>query len=451
MGNANMIRTLFKQMLCCAVFMMVSGSYAWAQNCDYVYEVISTLRKPVIGSYNLWDTVYGDENVREDIKAVVNVADSDNVVIAVESAQHLKKVPELVLAEIDRRGRPVWEKRHNIDGLDHVVGMIRDQERFIVYGNKATDEKGRLSVWIGVFDKSGEKLEDLSFGEKNNSISVTKLIPAYEKDVFLLAAVKDAGEGAAQSSVLKWIDLKSKKVVRQVNFSIGADNEILDIIPQANNQYLAAGGIREPDGRWSGWLANLNKDGGFIWQRNLARGNGGRFNVIKSLNDQYVIVAGEAMPSGEATKKAAWVVAVNAVSSDIAWQRYYRDGYNLNAVGLETYPDGQISVLINSNGSETAEEFDYARLLTLNPRGAVLASDGYYNGVGANATGLFSGKNKERIIYGSTDIAYKVERVDPKTKEKTEETLKNHQGWIVAGSAAEKYQDPCRPVVNYLE
>lgn len=448
-----MIRCLFRSVLGCAMLMpfMAAQSPASAQNCDYAHEVISTLRKPAIGSHNLWDTVYGDVNVREDIKALTGTSANDHVVMAAERLEGIAQGPELVLVEIDRRGRPVWQKRHKIPGLETVVTMVRDKERFIVLGNKGTQGKAQ-SAWIGIFDAAGEKVQDYDITEKGFSLTGTDILMSYEPDMLLLVAYKkDIGGVDAQASMLKWFDLKAGKVSRQVTFAIGADNQILNMVKHSKDQYFAAGAIREKNGRWSGWLANLNKDGGFIWQRPMSRGMGGRFNIIRPLNDDYVIVAGEAMPIGEDNKKAAWVAAVGAMSSEIAWQRYYRDSYNLRATGLETYADGQIAVLINASGSDNKDEFDFTRLLTLNPRGAVLGADGYYNGVGNGAFGFISGKHKERIIYGHTDVTYQVEKQDPDTKQKFTEALKNRQGWIVAGSAAEPYKDPCNKVMNTLQ
>lgn len=455
MTKANMPMKLYITALlfgATALAILMHPHPALAQECDSAYEVITKLRKPVVGSYNLWDTIYGEKSRTEQVKGMTPAIPGNNVVMASEAYdEKTPQVTDLILAEIDRRGRPVWEKIHFVKGLQSIIKIMNHEENYIVLANTNHEKSGK-TLWIGFFNASGELEKEYRISSNGNDLEATDFILAHGAQTLLVSAVKtNHNQKISPSAILKWFDLKSRKVIKDVTFAIGSENRINSIAHNGEGYYFIAGSIRENDGRWSGWLANINKDGGFVWQRNMARGMGGRFKVVEPLNDDYVVVAGEAMPSGSIGKKAAWIAVINSMNSEIAWQRYYRDDYNLSAIDLKTYEDGQIAALINANDTDNKDDIDYTRLLILNPRGMILKADGYYNGAGSGAFGMMTGKNNEHIMYGFTNITYQVEIANSTTTPKETKQMIDHQGWIVAGSPPDQYSDPCRPISRILQ
>ena len=79
------------------------------------------------------------------------------------------------------------------------------------------------------------------------------------------------------------------------------------------------------------------------------------------------------------------------------------------------------------------------RLLTLDPRGGILASDEYFSGEGAFAWQMIEGQLGERILIGGSKMVYRIEG-----KPGEEPVIKRSQdGWLAAATEPEPYEDPC--------
>ena len=235
-------------------------------------------------------------------------------------------------------------------------------------------------------------------------------------------------------------------------FALGMENKILALDYHGSSGYIGAGSMRSADGRISGWLIKLNEQGGFIWQKPFPRGLGSRFYDVTEYNDGYIAALGESMPATEDGKRAAWVMMVNADTGDVAWQRYYRDDYNLSGVALGVQDDSQLSVLFNGWDFDNSEDKDYVRLLTMNGRGVILHADSYYNAEGAHAAGLLMGAKNERLIYGHSLVEYQIEQPAMAGQpQQPPEIIRSNQGWIVAGAPAEVYHDPCVKRIEFLQ
>jgi len=450
MKYAKMFRTIII-MLSLFTLALPFSVGAQAQNCDLATEVILKLRKPSIGAYNLWDTVYGEHESFESFEALGFALNNDNVIAAGEFAPNEGGEKSLILTEIDRRGRPVWEELISVEGMQDVVTMLTLDDRHVVLANR-TGKDGARSIWIGHFDEAGQKLRETIIKDGKFDLDANDMILTHDMKSLLLAVDKSPRDKSSSSlAALYWINLKSYKVTKDLAYALGAENKIEALDYHGESNYIGAGSVRGADGRLAGWIINLNAQGGFNWQKQFPRGLGSRFFDITEYSDSFIAVTGETMAANEHRNRAAWVMMVHADSADVAWQRYYHDDYNLGGVALDVLDDSQLVVAINGSDSTNSDEMDYTRVLYLNGRGVILHADSYFNAAGAQAGGMITGKKNEKLIFGRSFVEYQVEKDAIDATQDPLDVIQSYQGWIVSGAPADTYQDPCVQRLEFLQ
>lgn len=450
MKYAKMFRTIFI-MLSLFVIALPFSAGAQAQNCDLATEVILKLRKPSIGAYNLWDTVYGEHESYESFKALGFALNNDNVIVAGEFAPTQEGEKSLILTEIDRRGRSVWEELIDVEGLQSVVTMLTLDDRHVVLANR-TGKDGARSIWIGHFDEAGQKLRETIIKDGKFDLDANDMIVTHDLKSLLLAVDKTPRDKSGNAlAALYWINLQSNKVIKDLAYALGAENKINALDYHGENNYVGAGSVRGSDGRLAGWVINLNEQGGFNWQKQFPRGLGSRLFDVAEYTSDYIAVTGETMAANETRNRAAWVMMVHADSADVAWQRYYHDEYNLGGVALGALDDSQLLVAINGSESGNAEDMDYTRVLTLNGRGVILHADSYFNAAGAQASGMIISPKNEKLIFGRSLVDYQVEKDTIDGTQDPLDVIQSYQGWIVSGAPADTYRDPCVQRIEFLQ
>lgn len=451
MKKAKMYQSLF--IVFAVLYLVLPFSQAKAQNCDTVYEMIAQLRQPPIGAFNLWDTLHGDIDKAEVFKGIAPSVSSRDVTAFGEVFQNEGSQKKLFAIEVDKRGRSVWEKLHEVKGLQSVKNAIAHNGNYIVLATIENKNK-RQEAWIGFLDKNGNIFFNKKIKRGRDDLeAVTMSLSSDEKHLIIIGYTKPKELATPPSTVMYWMDLKTKRITRDRLFAFGAENRINALRPmEYGDGYWGTGYIRAADGRMAGWVLQLNKQGGLMWQRQLSRGLGGRFfDVAEMVDGNYLVAVGEAFAADETRRRSAWVVALEANGEDIAWQRYYREDHALRANSVITHDDGQISVLISANNSENEDDKDYVRLLSINPRGVILNNLTFHNAQGANAFGMMSGEKQERIFFGFSDVNFEIEKQsDVETDEMMKEIIKSRQGWIVAADAPNVYDDPCRRDINII-
>ncbi len=425
----------------CLLLGIFTPGAAVAQQCHADAEVIVRMRKAEIGSYNVWDTVYG---LRADVERFVGGTTSvaKNAVVAGERYFKADADVTLVMAELDRRGRVIWEKEHDIKNLRKLVKFLPDKSGYIVLANRK-EGKGKDHIWIGFFDLNGGLVRSKTIRNDKFELFAQDMIPTHEGDGYLLAAAAQGrGYEAGGYAVLYKLDAKGG-VIDDRAYMPGLENRILGLSKSEAPYYVATGFARSEDGRKTGWALKIDGKGAIVWQRQYPRGAAAQFDVSADYSDPYFLAAGESSPAGEGNN-AAWVALLNGDNGDVVWQRYYSGEMEFRAADILTHEGGQISVLLDAQrpGGVDEKEFpEYARILTLSPRGVVLLSDTYYNGNGARAFDMFLGPNQERIMAGYSDVVYRDE--DPVHPEKDVRESKSREAWVLAGAPVEPYDDPC--------
>lgn len=419
-----------------AVVFVLLPHFAWAQRCDVDREAIFNLRDPNVGAYNIWDGVHGEQAVDERYVSGITL-DHGHVFVVGERAGAKK---DLVFAEIDRRGRIVWEKTHQINGLDRVVKMFRHKGQAVVLAEIV--RSGKVQSWIGFFDLSGEiKSQRVLRGDKG-VLYPHDLIARAEGAGFLFASsVPDVLGQKARHSVLYRLNGRGQIVSKRA-YQTGVDNRILGLVPLGDGAYVTSGFTTNGSGRRAGWAMRLNDKMGIDWQREYSRGGGSVLRLAHGFLPGFVLVAGEAYSVHKEDGKAAWLMVLHVGNGDVGWQRYFSGSVDHAARQLMVSEDGLISILIDAEPVEGADPKgrDYVRMITLNPRGVMFDGQEFFNGQGADAFTMIKGPVGERVIIGATDMAYVIEKV----KEGAQETVHTREGWILAAPSMDPYEDPCR-------
>lgn len=400
---------LANRFLVAFVFAVLAGSLAapaTAQDCTVMPEVIVPLKAPSIGAYSVWDGVHGEQKIDERFISGFTMENGHTFVVG--EREHAKGV-QLTLAEIDRRGRVVWEKAHEMKGLSRVVKVLPYQ------GKAAVLAAASRKSWIGFFDLQGElQSKSMLRGEASPHDIITR---------------KDGGFMLAADAQIFHLNSKGQVVSKRAYHS-GAKNAVL-AITVLDKGYLASGYTENAGGRRAGWALKLNAQGGIDWQREYPRGSGAILHEAQNYIQGFSVVAGETYPVAQEDPKAAWVMVINNLNGAMAWQRYFTGGVAYSARDVMVSKQGLVSVLMDGEGAR-----DYVRLVTMNPRGVMFDSQSFFNGDGADAYQMIEGSARERVIIGESHVPYMIEGQDL--------TKHSHEGWIVAAPSMGTYDDPCR-------
>lgn len=419
---------------------------ALAADCGVTPELIFRLKTPEYPSNAVWDTVYGEPETREQYTTGL-ILESGNVLAAGERVAEGSDDVELIVTEIEEHGRVLWEDAHKIPGLRSVRAMRRRKGGYLVLGEKKATQSAP-EIWLGFFDDSGKQVSTKSI-RQSSALIPQDIIPARSGGGYLLAAAS-AGKDGVYNSVLYKLNAKGDVISRRA-FSPGLENRILHLTPAGKDFYMGAGYMNGDSGRETGWLVLLNKDGEIVWQRQYPRGRESRLTLSADFDAETLIAAGESRPSDGGTQ-AGWVMRVNHNNGDILWQRYYTGDLNYTVRDLLKSGESIISLVLDGMRPEKSAAQQAIRLLTLNPRGDIIASGQFLNAEGAHATQMLLGKTGERIIVGSTDIAPMTRKTvmgPPPPGAKPEESAAPPTGldaWAIAAPAAAPYEDPCAMV-----
>lgn len=474
---SKMTNSFFKIPVFALVIILWGAGPSFAQRCDLDYEAIFKLRAPSIGAYNIWDGVHGDPNMSERYISGI-VLENKNVFVAGErvgaSDATPPKPPMLIMAEVDRRGRIVWQKDHEIEKLSRLHKIFRNGDQVVALGDidQGKDPKARInSVWIGFFDLQGNMKSQKFLKQGADSLYAHDLIPLSKGKGFLLAASVEKNRSAEQRVTMLYRLNNKAEIVSKRSYVPGPDNRILNMSALSEDTYIASGFINDDKGRRTGWMMVVDADGNVIWQRQYPRGAGAQIDRAVPFAKEYIALVGTAYPAVADGNTAGWVMVVYARNGEIAWQRYFTGDFDYVARDLMVNSSGLISVLLDGNPPKSRKQpkeegdsmhEDFVRLLTLNPRGVILDNSDFFNGEGADAYSLMLGPADERIIMGASMMAYEIEAVDPGAimgpmpqkpqeeegqKPSEEEKVMKHslEGWLLAAPAMEAYEDPCTP------
>ena len=427
-----------------AGFVVLGATGARAQDCTVQYEAIVNLRAPYTGSYNVWDTVYGEVATHEQFKSGI-VLENGNLLVAGERIDPDKKDQKsIMLAEIGRNGRVLWEARHSLAGLDEVVKIHPNSKGAIVLAN-VKPEKERAHIWMGVFSPQGALLYQKRLKGGRAMLKAYDIEHAANGKSYILSAYSEVpGSGEAGSTVLYRVTGKGG-VISDHSFVIGSENAMHDIFVLENGELIGAGHIVGVDGRRNGWLIRLQDDFRMIWQKPYPRGAAAELVGVHPLAKGFMAAVGTALPVGDGLR-AGWLMVVDENDGEIGWQRYFTEKLHFDGRDLLVNEDGIISVMLDGTTPEGSDVEEHVRLMTVNPRGRLFSSDEYFNGKGVDAFQLLPSDGIERLVIGGTRIEHQIEAMQGPQKPGMEgaKTVKSSEGWVLAAPGADPYDDPCK-------
>ena len=435
-------------------------STAFAQNCEVQYEALVNLRSPFVGSYNIWDTVYGEVKTDEAFNTGYVLESGNLFVVGTRIDPDKGDKKSLLMAEIGRNGRVFWEKQHEIAALGEIVTVLPHKKGAVVLAN-ITPESKRKHIWLGFFDDKGGLVWQKTIKGGNGDLIAHDIERSKSGKSFVVAAFSiTPGSGQPGWSVVYRVNTKGAVMTKQ-SFVIGAENAIHDLHRLENGDFMAVGTIDDAGGRETGWMMRLAEDLRMVWQKPYPRGAAAELIKGHSTIDGVFVTTGTALPVGNGTR-ATWVMAVDENSGDIGWQRYFSGDLHFDARDIWANGDGMITVLMDGQTPEDSDVTEHVRLLTINPRGVLFVSDEFFNGAGVDAYRLLPNEHGERLVIGRTIIDHQIEEdfegkplgPMPEGQElPPDETflLRSSEGWVIAFTAVDGYEDPCKPKMRTLQ
>ncbi len=458
------------------LFLFLTGIFspANAQDCKTYGDAIVNLRPAALGSYNVWDSVYGE--AQDDERFVDALVLESGYVLAVGERVNKDGEKSLIWVEVGRNGRTLWSAEQNIPDLVNITRVLPHEKGAIVLAN-ITPKNKPAHIWIGVFNKSGVLQSTSSIKGGANALTGYDIESSKSGKSYVVAAyAENKKSGQPGWSMLYRINLKGGVMSDQA-FVIGSQNAMHDLQRMENGEFIAAGYMNDAGGRKTGWVMRLREDLGMMWQQQYTRGAGAEFHKITPLAPDGLVLTGTAAGTGGANH-AAWLAVIEENSGNLSWQRYFTSkisGYSGRDVMVNA--DRVISVIINGKAikdplesmpkpdekpnekmaepiqPQSADMIEHIRLITLDPRGKTLDVQELFNGLQADAKRLILGQNQERIIIGETKVSSDVySEVEAKPVANAEvsikpqvksEKIQNLQGWALAATSAEPYKDPC--------
>ncbi len=454
--NSNMINKFVVAGASLALVFCLSGT-AWAQNCDSPRDMILNMKPAEIGSYSVWDTVFGEKDIEEGFKSGI-LLESGHVLAVGERYGKGGASVELIMSEVKRNGRPAWRQVQAVSGLEGVVKALEHPKGMMILGTRHT-EKGHKVLWLGVFDLKGALVSQTDIVARGQDLEANDFAASLDGTAYLVAASAQKRGLAPLSSAMIYKVNVDGKLISDRSIVTGYENAILGLKALPSGGVLGTGYMVLDDGRKGGWIVRFDGDGNIQWQNQYPRGAGAKIQAGLAYGDQNLLVVGTALPAGRNGNRSAWAMVVDAFSGRVGWQRYYASP-DLGYIGRDILAndDGLISVLIDGDmpidvkpGEDGADTVlrEHVRVLTLNPRGMVFSNDAYFNGVAVDAHQMLFGPNKERILIGASDVEYVIE--DPEAAEGVEpEKVLTQEVWLTAATASDPYDDPCVQAVRVL-
>jgi hypothetical protein len=429
-----------------------TSAAAQAQMCVPPYETIVVLDETRFGVPTVWDAIYGQHEKMMQFFAGIPVKGGTILTVGRSIDKTTFKPSEIVLTEINRRGRVLRQGAAVPKDSEIPVKIVENKDGFIVASNTGGDRVRRYAR-LAWYDSTLKYRRDKMFKDATYDYDIVGLIKAVDGAGFIavIHATNHAQE-KDQHGLLFRVSPDGETVWKRA-YRPGIPNQIYGLTQTEDKGYIAAGRLELEDGRMAGWALKLSADGTINWQRTFPRGNFAVFKSAAQAATPYpdghgYILLGDIKPT-DSDFDAGWVLEINAMG-DALWQRYFRrKDTAFNAVGMSTEKDGRINVVMNGTVAEDGSgRRSHVRVLALSPRGEVMMDEPYIEGIKATAVDYAVGWDGERVVTASIESDAKVETPEgekspapnapPKKKEPPV-----YEGWVFVGTALDAYNDPC--------
>ncbi|HEY0901203.1 MAG TPA: hypothetical protein VGD95_03685 [Micavibrio sp.] len=424
--------------------------------CDLTREVISVLRLPIPGSPVSWQTAFGDQGHYTEFGGAVGLPSYTVATYAGRVDPHTMKAIDTGIVEVNRRGRAVVEQYYPAKNDEHVVGLVRVEERYVGVSNMRVGNDHQVRVSFYEADGTFKKAQVIS--DALYDLDAVQLVNAVDGQGFVVVMQAIARKDKLdQSAMLMRFDANGQQLWKR-SFRPGTSNKIAGLSATDDKGYIASGGIMMQDGRMAGWALKLSAEGTILWQQTYPRGkyamlNAGVVSAKKTPDGlSYYAFSGVSTP-GDNGPDAAWIMETDPYGI-LLWQRYLRrPDFRFEGMGLRAAPDGRLVAALKATnqGADPAHK-DHARLITLSPRGIIINDETVLNGVGATPLAFGQTISGDFVLGGATkqprpaaEELYGPQKPLPEGQVAAEPAPYT-AGWVAVMPALGAYTDPCGPV-----
>ena len=376
-----------------------------AEMCQITPVTVTQMIAPDIGSYNLWDAVYGRYPNVETYADVI-VGDKGPVAVGMQVGE----ANAVLLVSYDWQGREVRDYVHGVDSLQSVSRIIAHP---IGYGVLATTDQG---LWVGLFDRDLAYVDAFAIAppEAGTQLEANDIIWLEKAQDFVVAAtLKLSGQGGLTQFYRLGAD---GEVSVQRRYEVGASNRIHDLVLGPKGTVYGLGTLQNGVNSSAGWIVNVMPNLKLSWQQVYMRGAGMVFKSGALLGEDTLVVTGASKPVQgfiPTAHEAAAVFGVHALGGHVVWERFYQGARKYEGVLVEANAEGTLALVgvqgsghngLNAQGvSADRSHYDFVRLMNFTRQGVVMDSQDYMNGRGGYAASLKKDKASGRwFLAGST-------------------------------------------------
>lgn len=404
-----------------------------AQDCGVVAEALVTLKPPLFNTPSIWNGFYGQDGM-EQISDVALGEDGTFIVVGAYTKDKDDTVYKPFLAKIDARGRALWEKRQESGKDKTIETILKRDDGYAILGNIRS--KSGNGFYMAFYNEDGTKLREYPVFEKGYTLSALSFAPSQTGKSYVISAARTKSGEEGAKAVLYKITTGGKKLWRR-QYSPGSSTQFNHVELAGDGHYTLVGEIEQDNGRMAGWITRVDDKGALIWQKPYLRGRDASLSHAYTHKNGSIVTSGY-VKGADVENVGAWVMKT-APDGTVLWQRFYQGRTDYRAPSLIGYDDGRIQVLIDGTKNEDSKEWDrnHVSILSLSPRGRLFDVESFSDGLGAQGAMMKSGHYGERVIVGS------VQNVKPQEGEEMKVSPEFFDGWILAATGLDPYEDPC--------
>jgi hypothetical protein len=177
---------------------------------------------------------------------------------------------------------------------------------------------------------------------------------------------------------------------------VGDDDRAYSALPVGDGYLVVGSSESNKTGITAGWALKLNQDGEVIWNQTFLEGSGSELRVALNLNDGFLLVGNEFLPSGS---ESGYVAKINNQGT-LLWQTTISNGdFNKFFSAIAT-PDGfALFGLTYLNGTSDSA----AWVVKIDPTGNVDWNKAYRNASNTAATTGVLANNDNYMVAGYTN------------------------------------------------
>lgn len=423
--------------------------------------MITTMPGPGVGAYNLWDFLLAKPASNVEFRSAIPLERNWLVLGQSRPADVANTAATaLLLVRTDTRGREIWNKLHEVEGLVEVKKIVPHTKGVLIIADVKKDRKNAL--WMGIASAAGEILEHKIIGQKDADIFVDDIIKANTGESYALAAYI-AEQDSERYSRLYFIDSALNSTLqRSLNF--GADSRIAALAHGPRNMIVAFGKMKDAGSTDTAMAVGLAADRTILWHKSYPRGLGSSLSagvVLPDLDSSAVIATGSILPKDDKTQ-SAWIARINVINGEMEWERYFRGGRVYEGAAILGNKEDSVTVLVNAPSVPVTDpsqviatlkdplrgvkNHDFARIITVNKRGVIVDREDHLNAQGLVVRQLLQAAEGERLLVGyskAPDTLSEAFAKGIKEGQPIERLPHSVQGWLATIPAAKSYADPC--------